>query len=84
MLVVRTSDGQRFALSPLKKLPATYQIGRLAVCALLNRGETPAIRLGGRWIVTRHGLLVMAYLGYNVADFLGFCAPAQTQRHRRY
>jgi hypothetical protein len=30
------------------------RVGRLAVYALLDRGEIPAIRLGRRWIVTRH------------------------------
>ena len=30
------------------------RIGRLAVYALLEQGIIPAIRLGRRWIVTRH------------------------------
>lgn len=29
-------------------------IGRLAVYAMLQRGIIPAIRLGRRWIITRH------------------------------
>ena len=29
-------------------------IGRIAVYAMLERGIIPAIRLGRRWIVTRH------------------------------
>ena len=29
-------------------------LGRLAIYALLERGEIPAIRLGRRWIITRH------------------------------
>ena len=29
-------------------------IGRLAVYAMLDQGTIPAIRLGRRWIVTRH------------------------------
>ena len=29
-------------------------IGRLAVYSLLERGAIPGIRLGRRWIVTRH------------------------------
>lgn len=30
------------------------RIGRLAVYAMLERGIIPAIRLGRRWIITRH------------------------------
>jgi len=29
-------------------------VGRLAVYAMLERGIIPAIRLGRRWIITRH------------------------------
>ncbi len=29
-------------------------VGRLAVYTMLERGMIPAIRLGRRWIVTRH------------------------------
>jgi excisionase family DNA binding protein len=32
-------------------------IGRLAVYSMLEQGIIPAIRLGKRWIVTRHSYL---------------------------
>jgi excisionase family DNA binding protein len=38
----------------IEEIASRLSIGRLAVYALLNRGEIPAIRLGRRWIVTRH------------------------------
>jgi excisionase family DNA binding protein len=36
------------------EIAARLSLGRLTVYELLNRGEIPAIRLGKRWIVTRH------------------------------
>jgi excisionase family DNA binding protein len=38
----------------IEEIASRLSIGRLAVYALLDRGEIPAIRLGRRWIVTRH------------------------------
>ena len=38
----------------IEEIADRLSIGRLAVYALLERGEIPAIRLGRRWIVTRH------------------------------
>jgi excisionase family DNA binding protein len=38
----------------VEEIAARLSIGRLAVYALLDRGEIPAIRLGRRWIVTRY------------------------------
>ncbi len=38
----------------IEEIANRLSIGRLAVYALLERGEIPAIRLGRRWIVTRH------------------------------
>ena len=29
-------------------------VGRIAVCTMLEQGIIPVIRLGRRWIVTRH------------------------------
>jgi excisionase family DNA binding protein len=36
------------------EIAARLALGRVAVYALLDRGEIPAIRLGKRWIITRH------------------------------
>jgi excisionase family DNA binding protein len=37
----------------VEEIASRLQLGRLAVYALLEAGEIPAIRLGRRWIITR-------------------------------
>jgi excisionase family DNA binding protein len=38
----------------VKEIAQRLDIGRLAVYAMLERGIIPGIRLGRRWIITRH------------------------------
>jgi excisionase family DNA binding protein len=38
----------------IPEIAQRLQIGRQAVYAMLEQGIIPAIRLGRRWIVTRH------------------------------
>jgi excisionase family DNA binding protein len=38
----------------VEEIAGRLDIGRLAVYALLQQGIIPGIRLGRRWIVTRH------------------------------
>jgi excisionase family DNA binding protein len=38
----------------VEEIACRLNIGRLAVYAMLEQGVIPAIRLGRRWIVTRH------------------------------
>jgi len=38
----------------VEEIASRLDIGRLAVYAMLKQGIIPAIRLGRRWIVTRH------------------------------
>jgi excisionase family DNA binding protein len=38
----------------VEEIALRLDIGRLAVYAMLEQGIIPAIRLGRRWIVTRH------------------------------
>jgi excisionase family DNA binding protein len=38
----------------VEEIAHRLDIGRLAVYAMLEQGIIPAIRLGRRWIVTRH------------------------------
>ncbi len=38
----------------VEEIASRLDIGRLAVYAMLEQGIIPAIRLGRRWIVTRH------------------------------
>ena len=45
---------ERMKRIKIEEIAGRLSIGRLAVYALLERGEIPAIRLGRRWIVTRH------------------------------
>ena len=50
-VTVPTERKQRITI---EEIASRLSIGRLAVYALLDRAEIPAIRLGRRWIVTRH------------------------------
>ncbi len=45
------SGGNRMSVPEIAR---RLNIGRLAVYALLERGIIPGIRLGRRWIITRH------------------------------
>jgi excisionase family DNA binding protein len=38
----------------VEEIARRLDIGRLAVYAMLDRGILPGIRLGRRWIITRH------------------------------
>jgi len=38
----------------IPEIAARLDVGRLAVYAMLEQGLLPGIRLGRRWIVTRH------------------------------
>ncbi len=38
----------------VEEVAQRLDIGRLAVYAMLERGIIPGIRLGRRWIITRH------------------------------
>ncbi len=38
----------------IPEIAARLSVGRIAVYTMLERGIIPAIRLGRRWIVTRH------------------------------
>jgi excisionase family DNA binding protein len=38
----------------VEEIAHRLDIGRLAVYAMLEQGIIPAIRLGRRWIITRH------------------------------
>ena len=39
---------------PVPEIAQRLNIGRLAVYAMLEQGIIPGIRLGHRWIITRH------------------------------
>jgi excisionase family DNA binding protein len=54
-LADRLSTGERTcARMTVPDIASRLKIGRLAVYDLLERGVIPAIRLGRRWIITRH------------------------------
>lgn len=50
---MKTEEVQRSRLS-IPEIASRLSIGRLAVYRMLERGIIPGIRLGRRWIVTRH------------------------------
>ena len=39
---------------PVTEIAGRLEIGRLAVYSMLEQGLMPGIRLGRRWIITRH------------------------------
>jgi excisionase family DNA binding protein len=47
-------DTERNKRITIEEIADRLSIGRLAVYALLEQKEIPAIRLGRRWIVTRY------------------------------
>jgi excisionase family DNA binding protein len=48
------SGGSRGARIPIPEIARRLDVGRLTVYALLEKGIIPGVRLGRRWIVTRH------------------------------
>jgi excisionase family DNA binding protein len=42
----------------VSQIARRLNVGRLAVYAMLGQGIIPAIRLGRRWIVTRHAYAI--------------------------
>ena len=48
------SPGSRISVL---EIPRRLSIGRLAVYSMLEQGIIPGIRLGRRWIITRHAYL---------------------------
>lgn len=46
--------GRRGNRISVPEIAQRLEIGRLAVCAMLEQGIMPGIRLGRRWIITRH------------------------------
>jgi excisionase family DNA binding protein len=64
-LAPRQIEGPRSARITVPEIAHELGIGRLAVYGMLEQGIIPGIRLGRRWIVTRH-----AY------DLSSGCAPA--------
>jgi excisionase family DNA binding protein len=47
-------EGQHRSRMSVPEIARRLDIGRLAVYAMLGRGIIPGIRLGRRWIITRH------------------------------
>jgi excisionase family DNA binding protein len=47
----RTNEGSRLSV---EEISHRLSIGRVAVYSMLEQGILPGIRLGRRWIVTRH------------------------------
>jgi excisionase family DNA binding protein len=39
---------------PVPEIAARLAVGRMAVYSMLEQGIIPAVRIGKRWIVTRH------------------------------
>jgi excisionase family DNA binding protein len=50
----RPSEGARCARMTVLEIAQRLDIGRLAVYEMLEQGILPGIRLGRRWIITRH------------------------------
>lgn len=47
------SDPKSTARMTVDEIAHRLSLGRLAIYALLEQGQIPAIRLGRRWIITR-------------------------------
>ena len=47
-------DGRRSSRISVPEIARRLDVGRLAVYAMLEKGIMPGIRLGRRWIITRH------------------------------
>jgi excisionase family DNA binding protein len=50
----RHLEGARSARMAVPEVAQRLGLGRLAVYAMLEQGIIPGIRLGRRWIITRH------------------------------
>jgi excisionase family DNA binding protein len=49
-----TLPGQQSGRISVPEIAERLDIGRLTVYAMLERGIIPGVRLGRRWIITRH------------------------------
>lgn len=49
-----TPTGRRSSRISVPEIAQRLDVGRLAVYSMLEQGIMPGIRLGRRWIVTRH------------------------------
>jgi excisionase family DNA binding protein len=52
--VCEAQFGSRSSRITVEEIARRLNIGRLAVYAMLQKGILPGIRLGRRWIITRH------------------------------
>jgi len=52
--ISRQQEDAKSARLTVPEIAQRLGIGRLAVYAMLERGIIPGIRLGRRWIITRH------------------------------
>ena len=48
------AEGQESRRMSVPEIARRLEIGRLAVYAMLEQGILPGVRLGRRWIITRH------------------------------
>lgn len=58
--VCEAQFGSRSSRITMEEIARRLNIGRLAVYAMLQKGILPGIRLGRRWIITRHALRRLA------------------------
>ncbi len=65
------------AACPYPRSRGDWEIGRLAVYAMLEQGILPGIRLGRRWIITRHAYDAMGADLRHAALALDFIAPQE-------
>ena len=47
-------EGQHRSRMSVEEIALRLEVGRIAVYAMLEQGIIPGIRLGRRWIITRH------------------------------
>jgi excisionase family DNA binding protein len=52
--LTKPDSSSRSSRITVQEIARRLNLGRLAVYAMLEQGIIPAIRLGRRWIVTRH------------------------------
>jgi excisionase family DNA binding protein len=53
-MIVHDSNAERDMRMSVPEIARRLAIGRLAVYAMLEEGILPGIRVGRRWIITRH------------------------------
>ena len=51
---IQPLDGRSVSRMSVPEIARRLNIGRLAVYAMLEQGILPGLRLGRRWIITRH------------------------------